>query len=162
MSGKTTEMLNIQCKIKGMVGRLGLLFLLVNIFGCARDTVKVTGEVWRIRGNQMPSPDLPDPVYPGFSTRIYFYEPLSAGAVIPVGTGGTYRQVNGRLVGMAESNVDGRFSLRLRPGRYSVLIGRDSLFYANIRDGKGVLNPVDVPAGRKFNLQLRADWDAAY
>ena len=145
-----------------MVVRLGLIILVFNVLGCARETVRVTGEVWRVRGNQMPSPDLPDPVYPGFATRIYFYEPLSAGSVVPLGSGGTYRQINGRLAGMAESGGDGRFSLRLKPGRYSVLIGRDTLYYANIRDGKGVLNPVEIPAGRKFSLRLRADWDATY
>ena len=130
--------------------------------GCARDTVRVTGEVWRIRGNQMPSPDLPDPVYPGYKTTIYFYQPVSAVAASPVGSGGMFRQINGQLEGTAASDDKGLFRIRLKPGRYSVFIGHDSLYYANIRDGSGVLHPVEIPRGRSYHLRLRADWDATY
>jgi hypothetical protein len=110
----------------------------------------------------MPSPDLPDPVYPGFKTKIYFFQPVSVAAASPVNQGGMYGRINGTLSGTAASNDQGRFSIRLKPGRYSVLIGNDSFYYSNIRDGAGVLNPVDIPASKKFRLRLRADWDATY
>ena len=80
----------------------------------------------------------------------------------PVSQGGMYSRINGTLSGTAASNDKGRFSIRLKPGRYSVLIGNDSLYYSNIRDGAGMLNPVDIPSSGKFHIRLRADWDASY
>lgn len=159
---KRTEMLNGDVNIDRMIVRLMVFGCLIMSIGCARDSVRVTGEVVRIRGNQMPSPDLPDPVYPGFKTNIYFYQPVSLNMATPVNPGGMYSRINGILSGTAASNAQGRFSIRLKPGRYSVLIGNDSLYYSNIRDGAGVLNPVDIPSSRKFHIRLRADWDATY
>jgi hypothetical protein len=159
---KSTEMLNGDANYGSSFARFLVFVCLMTAAGCARDTVRVTGEVLRIRGNQMPSPDLPDPVYPGFKTKIYFFQPVSATAAIPVNQGGMYRRINGQRSATAESDDQGRFRLRLKPGKYSVLIGNDSLFYANIRDGAGYLNPVEIPASRKFSLRLRADWDATY
>jgi len=159
---KWTEMLNGAVKNGFFFTRWLTLGCLLFATGCARDTVRVTGEVLRIRGNQMPSPDLPDPVYPGFSTKIYFYQPVFSSGARPVGQGGMYSRINGQLVATAASNDQGKFKIRLKPGRYSVLIGNDSLYYANIRDGSGVLNPVEIPGGKSFHLRLRADWDATY
>ena len=155
-------MLKCDANIGSSIARWLAFGWLVMASGCARDTVRVTGEVLRIRGNQMPSPDLPDPVYPGVKTKIYFFQPVSVAAASPVNQGGMYGRINGTLSGTAASNDQGRFSIRLKPGRYSVLIGNDSFYYSNIRDGAGVLNPVDIPASKKFRLRLRADWDATY
>lgn len=155
-------MLNGDAKYGSYIGRWLALGCLLMAVGCARDTVRVTGEVWRIRGNQMPSPDLPDPVYPGYKTTIFFYQPVNAVAAKPVGDGGMYREINGQLEGTAASNDKGSFRIRLKPGRYSVFIGHDSLYYANIRDGSGVLHPVEIPNRRSYHLRLRADWDATY
>ncbi len=159
---KWTEMLNVHAKNGGSLIRWVAFGWIILLSACARDTVRVTGEVLRIRGNQMPSPDLPDPVYPGFKTNIYFYQPVSFKMANPVNQGGMYSRINGILSGTAASNAQGRFSIRLKPGRYSVLIGNDSLYYSNIRDGAGMLNPVDIPSSRKFHIRLRADWDATY
>jgi hypothetical protein len=110
----------------------------------------------------MPSPDLPDPVYPGFKTKVFFFQPVSAAEARQVTAGGMYSRIDGKLAATAESNEKGVFHIRIKPGRYSVLIGNDSLYYTNIRDGAGMLNPVDIPASKKFRLRLRADWDATY
>jgi hypothetical protein len=159
---KWTEMLNGLINNNSFLARFLAFGWLVIVTGCARDTVRVTGVVLRIRGNQMPSPDLPDPVYPGFKTTIYFYQPLTAASARPVGQWGMFSIVNGQLAGTAASNDQGTFKIRLKPGRYSVLIGNDGLYYANIRDGSGVLNPVEIPKGKSLQLRLRADWDATY
>jgi hypothetical protein len=66
------------------------------------------------------------------------------------------------LVAKASTDARGRFRVRLAPGRYSVFIGRDSLFYANILDGEGILNPVVIGRDAKRNIELKADWDARY
>lgn len=110
----------------------------------------------------MPSPDLPKPEYPGFRTTIFFFEPALQSNAKTAGMGGVFYDVGTRLAAKAETDAQGNFSLRLKPGRYSVLIGKDTLFYANIIDGQGYLNPVEVRKGEPNRIGLRADWDAKY
>jgi|LakMenEpi03Aug12_release.lakeMendotaPanAssembly.Ray.scaffolds.fasta_scaffold53936_3 hypothetical protein len=135
---------------------------IIGLFGCSRDTVRVTGEVVRVRGNQMPSPDVPPPVHPGFKTTLFFFEPFKADRTSRTSEPGTYREVRSPLKAKVSTDEKGAFSLRLPAGRYSVLIGRDSLFYTNILDGEGYLNPVEFKRGAPNILKLRADWDAVY
>lgn len=135
---------------------------ILGLFGCSRDTVRVTGEVVRVRGNQMPSPDVPPPVYPGYRTTLYFFEPFKADRAVATTEAGVYRGIRSELKAKVSTGDDGTFSLRLPAGRYSVLIGRDTLYYTNIRDGEGFLNPVEVRKGAPLRLRLQADWDAVY
>lgn len=139
-----------------------LIFTILHVLGCSMDSVKVTGNVIRVRGNQMPSPDLPKPEYPGFRTTVFFFEPALQTNAKKAGMDGVFYDVGTRLAGKAETDAQGDFSLRLKPGRYSVLIGKDTLFYANIIDGQGYLHPVEVKKGERNRIGLRADWDAKY
>ena len=139
-----------------------LLLPMLGAVACARDTLKLKGTVVRVRGNQMPSPDLPPPTYPGYQTTLYFFEPARVSQAVPVGKAGLYREIGTRLVARTKSDEKGLFSVRLAPGRYSVLIGVDSLFYSNITDGEGYINPVTIRKGDKKTLSFRADWDASY
>lgn len=140
------------------------LFILsfFSVFSCSRVSVKVTGNVIRVRGNQMPSPDLPKPEYPGFRTTVFFFEPALQANAKKAGMDGVFYDVGTRLAGRAETDAQGDFSLKLKPGRYSVLIGKDTFFYANIIDGQGYLHPVEVKKGERNRIGLRADWDAKY
>ena len=108
----------------------------------------------------MPSPDLPKPEYPGFRTTVFFFEPALQANAKKAGMDGVFYDVGTRLAGKAETDAQGDFSLKLKPGRYSVLIGKDTLFYANIIDGQGYLHPVEVKKGERNRIGLRADWDA--
>lgn len=159
---KSVKMFNLHVDLRMICKRMVVFSLVLCLLSCSKDTVRVTGQVLRIRGNQMPSPDLPAPVYPGISTGIYFFEPVTESSVVSAAQQGIYSTVNARLVKETRSYKNGRFSLRIKPGKYSVFIGKDSLFYANIRDGKGFLNPVDISSGRQAGITLRADWDAYY
>ena len=141
---------------------LACLLPFMGLLGCARDTVRVTGEVVRVRGDQMPSPDLPPSNPPGFETTLYFFEPFRAADAERVDGNGTYRDIRSPLKGSAKSDSNGRFALRLPAGRYSLLIGRDSLYYTNIQDGEGYLNPVEVGKRGENRIRLKADWDAVY
>lgn len=141
---------------------LACLFPLMGITGCSRDTVRLTGEVVRVRGNQMPSPDLPPPVHPGYSTTLYFFEPFSADKAVGTREAGVYSEIRSPLKAKVSTDEKGNFAIRLPAGVYSVLIARDSLYYTNIRDGKGILNPVEVRKGTANRIRLQADWDAVY
>ena len=135
---------------------------IIGLFGCSRDSVRVTGEVVRVRGNQMPSPDAPPPVYPGYGTTLYFFEPFKADKAVATRETGVYREIRSPLKAKVTTDEKGDFSLRLPAGRYSVLIGRDSVYYTNLSDGEGFLNPVEVKKGASNRLRLQADWDAVY
>lgn len=136
-----------------------LLFLLP---GCAQRNVRVTGTVIRLAGNQMPSPDQPDPGHGGFATEVRFHLPASRQDARRAGPAGFYHHIATPLAARVATDAQGRFRLRIAPGRYSVFIAKDSLLYANIFDGEGVLNPVDIAPGRRTTLRLKADWDARY
>jgi hypothetical protein len=141
---------------------LACLFPLMGLTGCSRDTVRLTGEVVRVRGNQMPSPDLPPPIHPGYSTTLYFFEPFRAEKAVATRETGVYSEIRSPLKAKVSTDEKGNFSLRLPPGRYSVLIARDSLYYTNIQDGQGFLNPVEIRKGSSNRIRLQADWDAVY
>lgn len=132
------------------------------IAGCSRKTVRVSGVVWRVTGNQMPSPDMPTPSYGGYATQVYFYSPTNQRDVRRAGRQGFYAYIPSSLVAKASTDAAGRFRVRLTPGRYSVFIGKDSLFYANILDGEGFLHPLVIARDGKRHIELKADWDARY
>jgi hypothetical protein len=50
----------------------------------------------------------------------------------------------------------------LKPGKYSVLIGKESQFYSNISNLDGLINPVVVEKKNNKPLVLKADWGAIY
>lgn len=122
----------------------------------------VSGVVWRVSGNQMPSPDMPTPSYGGYATVVYFFSPTPQRDARRAGPDGFYANIPSPLAAEASTDARGRFRVRLAPGRYSVFIGRDSLYYASILDGEGVLNPVVIGPDGKRHIELKADWDARY
>lgn len=136
-----------------------LLFIFVS---CSRDTVPVRGDVVRVVGNQMPSPDLPPSIPAGYAAEVHFYEAARASGAKPAGLASHYHSTGTRLVRRVTSGRDGRFRLRLPEGVYSVMLARDSLSYANILDGNGILNPLEVRRGARVRMRLLADWDATY
>lgn len=136
--------------------------ILLQLAGCSQKTVSVSGVVWRITGNQMPSPDMPTPSYGGYATQIFFFSPTNLREARRAGSGGFFANIPSTLVAKASTDAQGRFRIRLAPGRYSVFIGKDSLLYANILDGEGFLNPVVIGRGGKHRIELKADWDARY
>lgn len=135
------------------------LFLLP---ACAQKTIRLTGVVWRVEGNQMPSPDMPEASYAGYATQVYFFAPTARKDARRAGPGGFYTNIPSPLIAKTETDAKGRFRIRLAPGRYSVFIGKDSLYYANILDGDGFLNPIVVAKDGKRGIELKADWDARY
>lgn len=136
------------------------LIVLIVLSACSPKAT-IYGRVVRIAGNQMPSPDLAPREPKGFKTIVYFFEPFMATNIN--GKNGIFSQTGSREIARIQSNEDGYFKTRLLPGRYSVLIAKDSLlFYSNIQDGNGFVNTYEFTKGKKYNIRLLADWDAAY
>jgi hypothetical protein len=140
------------------------LYLIVATFflGCGATKVLVTGKLQKPSGNQMPSPDLPNETPAGVSGFVYFFEPTLVNMGVPTGEVGTFLMTNKKLIAKSLANKEGLFNVKLRPGNYTIMIGRGSDYYSNISNLEGFINPVVI--GKKDNkpLVLSADWDAIY
>jgi hypothetical protein len=146
-----------------MMNNTRMLFLFVLFFiSCSSPRVVLKGQLQRVSGNSMPSPDLPAEEPPGFAGLIWFFEPTAVSQADPTREQGVYRMTGKTPLAKAEADSTGQFQVRLKPGKYSVLIGRKGLYYSNITDLDGSINPVTINRKGTPILKLRADWDAVY
>lgn len=140
---------------------LKTVFFIVFISSCASHA-RIYGSVVRVSGNQMPSPDIriDEPV--GFKTTVYFFEPFRS--VKKEGSPFVFfNSIQAKEVAKVVTDDYGRFRVKLLAGTYSVVIQKDtSSFYSNITDGEGFVNKWTFVKGRKYELPLKADWDAVY
>lgn len=126
---------------------------------CKRQGLR--GHVYLVTGNQMPSPDAPRTGHPGMRTTLYIYE-LTNTSQTDQEQGAFYRSITTRLVKEVETDDDGYFKVKLKPGMYSLFVKKGSLFYSNIYDGQGNIHPVEVKKGSFTEVSFKADYDAAY
>jgi hypothetical protein len=141
-----------------------IVFVLLSavLFSCSSAKVLVAGKVQRIMGNQMPSPDLANEEPGGFCTTVYFFEPTLVNMGLPTGEQGVFMMTDKKLVAKVLAEKDGSFKLKLKPGKYSVLLGKDGKYYSNISDLEGLINPIEINKSSKKPLVLKADWGAIY
>lgn len=120
----------------------------------------IKGHVLRVRGNQMPSPDLPVSQGVGFKTTLYVYELTNRNQVNE--RNGFYTMVSTKLLKQVETKEDGSFKLKLKPGKYSLFIKKGDLFYANLLDSENNIFPVEIKKGEWTEIDFKADYDAVY
>ena len=138
------------------------MLLVFSLVGCGGAKVHVTGKVKRIMGNQMPSPDVVNEEPGGFSTTIYFFAPTLMNMGMPTGEQGVFLMTDKKLVAKSLAEKDGSFKLKLKPGKYSVLLGKDGQFYSNISNLDGLINPIEINKSNKKPIVLMADWGVIY
>jgi len=90
---------------------------------------------------------------------VFVYEPTSFNAVTNAHEffDGFYSDIRANLAAVVTSNTDGRFSLRLPAGRYSLFVMEDGLYYANQSD-LVTINPVTVTT----RATTTVDFDITY
>jgi len=93
--------------------------------------------------------------------QIFVYDATPLDSVVPAG-GGFYREILTRLVAQTISNRSGFFQVSLPPGKYSLFVLEDSLYYANLSDAAGHLEPGTVLKGQVTKVQLDIIYRAAY
>ncbi len=140
----------------------GFMLVIFSLLGCGAAKVLVSGKVQRVMGNQMPSPDLANEEPGGFSATVYFFEPTLMNMGQPTGEQGVFMMTDKKLVAKVLAEKDGSFKLKLKPGKYSVLLGKDGQYYSNVSDLEGLINPVEINKNNKKPIILRADWGAIY
>jgi hypothetical protein len=120
----------------------------------------ITGHVYLVKGNQMPSPDAPPSGGRGVKTTLYIYELTNASQATPAGT--FYSAVSTKLIKAVQTDEDGSFKVKLKPGRYSLFVKKGDLFYSNISDDKNNIHPIEVKKGEWVTTDFKADYDAVY
>ena len=122
----------------------------------------IEGYIFRISGNQMPSPDAKLSPPKGIKAVLYVYELTSFSQVTKLGESAFYSSVRTKLVQSVTSDDSGYFYLSLPPGEYSLFTKKDALFYANNFDGNNHIAPVTVTPHKVTQINVNIDYDAVY
>lgn len=127
---------------------------------CRRSGIK--GHVYLVTGNQMPSPDEPPSLPKGTKTTLYIYELTNINQAAREGMTVFYTNISTKPVKQVETADDGSFSVRLKPGRYSLFVKKGDLFYSSVFDAQNNIHPVDVVKGKMTEEDFRVNYDAVY
>lgn len=126
---------------------------------CRRQGIR--GHVYLVQGNQMPSPDRPPSTPAGMKTTLYVYE-LTNTSQATLQEGSFYKTISTKLVKEVQTDEDGSFKVKLKPGWYSLFVRKGDQFYSNIFDDKNNIHPVEVKRGEWTEEDFKADWGAVY
>lgn len=118
------------------------------------------GKVVWVSGNQMPGPGLKSSAAKGIVREVYIYEATNTAQT--TGENGFYKTVQTKLIKKLKTKKDGRFSVSLPVGTYSVFVKEPNGLWANSFDGEGRINPVIINAKSCTSLTITVNYEAAY
>ncbi len=134
-----------------------------------RDQVTITqgiwGNVWFWEGDFMPSTD------PGGSggritpviREVFVHAATTYDSVGTSPIWGTfYSRILTTCIAQSRSNATGFFEVSLPPGKYSIFVKEDTLYYANGSDSEGHIMPSRVFADSVTKVQFDITYKAAY
>jgi len=122
-------------------------------------TQGIWGEVLFWEGDFMPID--PSGTVTPVARQIFIYDATHF-SMVEIEGGGFYSQIGTDMVTQAASNENGCFEVELEPGRYSVFVWENGLFYANGGDGQGFIYPVTVSQGATTRISFNIDYMATY
>lgn len=122
----------------------------------------ISGQVLWVSGNRMPSPDSPLPSPKGVRCSVFVHQLTPESDVIRAEDARFFSKIATSLVKAFESDDMGNFTVALPEGEYSIFLGVDSLFYANISDQNGNITPVYVKKDSLTRVVLNLDYAAVY
>lgn len=120
----------------------------------------IKGHVYWREGNFMPGPNYKARDEKGVQREILFF-PLTNMREVKM-DGSFVEKMPGDPVAKVISTPDGTFKVRMKPGRYSVVVREKDGLYANRFDQDGNIFPVKVARRRFTVLQIIIDYKAAY
>lgn len=139
----------------------GFAFItLQNDAGCGSSGIK--GHVYFVSGNQMPSPDEPKAAPKGIKTNLFVYKLTNLNEVRREGSSAFYKSISSEFVKEIATNEDGSYKIKLKPGKYSLFVKKDSLFYSNLFDAENNIHPVEVIKGKMAEDNFQVDYGAVY
>ena len=145
------------------------LLLVMLSFSCTtikdgKSSIKlgVFGRVLWMEGNFMPSPDrTQSKVSTPAHRTIYIYKLIKLSEV--EGESPLFSRINGKLIAKTKTNKEGYFQCKLTPGKYSIFtVEEDGLFFANLFDGEGNINPFEVKADEVTRVDININYKAAF
>lgn len=125
----------------------------------------ITGTVTWLEGNQMPmatesgTPDSKSAAKP-VKRSVRFY-PLIKFSDLKI-EDGLYTAVAEKPLTEVETDENGRYSVQLSPGRYSVFVVEEGGLFANIFDGEGNVQPVTVKENEWTLLDITVNYKAVF
>ena len=122
----------------------------------------IEGYVYRLSGNQMPSPDRKPSPPKGIKTTLYVYQLTNISQVIRQGESPFYSSIKTNFVSKIETDTNGYFNIIIEPGRYSLFTKKDTLFFANWFDKDNNISPAEVLPAKMTKVEFTVDYDAVY
>ena len=125
----------------------------------------ISGDVRWVEGNLMPA--LGDTTYLDRSKgipvarEIYIFKAIKIHDVKPQ-IGDFYSDIKSELIKRVKTDKNGKFTVMLPPGKYSVFVMEKEGFFANKYDGEGYINPVIVVAGEFAEMNITINYKAYY
>lgn len=136
-----------------------LLFAACAAGKSAMNTASITGEVRELKGDFMPSPDVPrDDTGQPLQTTVVFTGPVSAASY---GSTTLFKQLPASVIRKVRTDAQGRFQLSMKPGVYSVFVKVKDGWYANLIQDD-FIHPVRLTAGETIKLTLRITLEATF
>jgi hypothetical protein len=120
----------------------------------------ISGKVFWLSGNQMPSPSLGATPQQGAAREIFIYKIATVNDATQ--NGNFFGDVKTELVGKTFSDYEGSFKIKLPPGEYSVLVKEPQGLFANSLDKDNKINAVVVKPGKFSWVTINIDYEAAY
>jgi hypothetical protein len=152
--------------IKRLQGKFLLILIIIVLINISMKSnygkQGIEGYVYRISGNQMPSPNKKPSAPKGTKTTIYFYELTNINQITKQPGTSFYSNVKTKFIKKTESDSTGHFKINLPPGDYSIFTKKDTLFFANRFDNNNNIAPAKVLPGKITKVEIRVDYDAAY
>lgn len=102
----------------------------------------LSGYIYILKGNQMPSPGKALNKGRGVTRDILIYQPTTISQT--TGSSPAFISIKTKLVATTKSDSTGHYSIALPAGSYSVFVKEGGYFFAAESDGNGVLNPVSI------------------
>ena len=144
----------------------GLFIVLAPVMHSGSESVHkiqgIEGHIYRISGNQMPSPDRKPTAPKGIKTTLYIYPLTNLDQTDREGQSSFYTDIKTKLVKKVLTDTNGYFKVKLPVGYYSLFTKKDTMFYANTFDGKNNIAPVQVFPQKLTKVELKIDYDAYY
>ncbi len=123
-------------------------------------TQGIRGEVWFWSGDFMPI--RPSGSVTGVERDVWVHELTKLSQVDPGPSPGFFRAVHTPLVAETRSDTSGAYEVSLAPGRYSLFVRENDLYYANDFDGEGNIQPVEVVTDSVTPHRIDITYEATY
>ncbi len=121
----------------------------------------LSGQLVWITGNQMPGPDKKHDAGNGVQRVVLIYPPTLR-SECETNSQGLYTSVPGTPVTTVLTGTDGKFTVHLKEGNYSILTREENGMFAGIFDTNGTLNPVHIEKRDTTHIRIDINYTAAY